>query len=172
MATQSPPIVTRTNLDDFLPIRDLYVNGTLQKFAANLNFIGANFSTTLTQNSDGTYTLNILLSGPGQNATVYIVDDEDFTVEDLDGDIIVVFTSISARRAINVPRAGAAIGMRITAICDDSSYTDVNCIRWTPASGQIRRAGVQSSTYDQTPDNAGFGGLTFFNDGTLWRASS
>lgn len=46
------------NLDDLLPIRDLYVNGTLQRFTADLNFDGS-FTATITQNIDGTYRLNV-----------------------------------------------------------------------------------------------------------------
>jgi hypothetical protein len=166
----SNAIVPRANLDDFLPIRDIYINGTLQKFASHINFVGLNFSSTVTQNSDGTYTLNIEIYQAGADAIEHTSVDADYTVTETDGLVILLFSSLSAARAINLPANGNT-GMRVRAGVIDNSLTDVNALVWTPASGNISRANVSAATFVQTQDDFPLNSFAeFVKTSTLWLA--
>jgi hypothetical protein len=95
------------------------------------------------------------------------------TLTETTGHVAVGFNTFSAPTPLKLASSPQA-GMVVSAYAEDNSWTDTNCIVWTPQGGlQISRKNVSASTFNQTPDVSGVNGeIGFRFDGTLWRAIS
>lgn len=172
------------NLDDLLPIRDLYVNGTLQRFVSDLNFDGT-FTATVTQNTDGTLRLNVSVAAAavleGSKAMVDADYNASGTVIPAAGASYLGCTAqFTADRALWLPpnpSDGAEVTWADECTTAGGAILNHNLVVKTSDSTEIMGGptgqtggNTLAATYTATHGAWGTGAtITFFFNGTFWK---